>query len=256
VANVSQMTMSQQGAWHIIRMNIQFHNATNQPLVIAYQDGSMVMTDNNGATYQGAGGNPGELQGMGIDRGASTDAQFVLGPGQTSSATFSVARGRPANSPIGTNYAYNLTIDELQTQNGATAIPVRSYNINFANLSPGSASSLTSFGNSFTGGSTVMSSAPTTSTVPATTTTGTSTAVPSTAVATGTTSTTAKPAVATTTTTTAAKPATTTTTTTAKPAVALAQPASKTVTTTTVVKPATATSTTVVKKTTTTTVTH
>src|SRR5512135_2176921 len=50
-ANVSQMTMSQQGYWHIIRMTIQFHNSTNQPLIIAYHDGSMVMVDNNGATY-------------------------------------------------------------------------------------------------------------------------------------------------------------------------------------------------------------
>ena len=44
------MTMSQQGGWHVIRMNIQFHNASNQPLIIAYHDGSMVMVDNNGNT--------------------------------------------------------------------------------------------------------------------------------------------------------------------------------------------------------------
>ena len=137
-ANVSQMTTSQEGGWHVIRMNIQFHNATNQPLVIAYHDGSMVMVDNNGNTYIPAGGNPGQLQGMGIDRGAQTDSQFQLGPGQTGNALFSVARGRPANSPIGTSYSYNLTIDELQLQNGALAIPVRTYNLNFPTLAPGS----------------------------------------------------------------------------------------------------------------------
>ncbi|HKU25550.1 MAG TPA: hypothetical protein VJQ54_08770 [Candidatus Sulfotelmatobacter sp.] len=112
-ANVSQMTASQEGGWHVIRMNIQFHNTTNQPLIIAYHDGSMVMVDNNGNTYVPAGGNPGELQGMGIDRGNQTDSQFVLGPGQTGSALFSVARGRGPTSPIGTGYSYNLTIDEL-----------------------------------------------------------------------------------------------------------------------------------------------
>jgi len=136
-ANVSQMTMSQQGGWHVIRMNIQFHNATNQPLIIAYHDGSMVMVDNNGNTYIPAGGNPGELQGMGIDRGNQTDSQFVLGPGQTGNALFSVARGRPDTSPVGTGYTYNLTIDELQAQNGAMAIPVRTYNLNFPSLAPG-----------------------------------------------------------------------------------------------------------------------
>lgn len=136
-ANVSQMTMSQQGGWHVIRMNIQFHNATNQPLIIAYHDGSMVMVDNNGNTYIPAGGNPGELQGMGIDRGNQTDSQFVLAPGQTGNALFSVARGRPETSPVGTGYTYNLTIDELQTQNGAMAIPVRTYNLNFPSLAPG-----------------------------------------------------------------------------------------------------------------------
>jgi hypothetical protein len=136
-ANVSQMTMSQQGGWHVIRMNIQFHNATNQPLIIAYHDGSMVMVDNNGNTYIPAGGNPGELQGMGIDRGNQTDSQFVLGPGQTGNALFSVARGRPDTSPVGTGYTYNLTIDELQAQNGAMAIPVRTYNLNFPTLTAG-----------------------------------------------------------------------------------------------------------------------
>lgn len=137
-ANVSQMTMSQEGGWHIVRMNIQFHNSTNQPLIIAYHDGSMVMVDNNGNTYVPAGGNPGQLQGMGIDRGNQTDSQFVLAPGQTGNALFSVARGRAANSPIGTGYTYNLTIDELQAQNGALAIPVRTYNLNFPSLVPGS----------------------------------------------------------------------------------------------------------------------
>jgi len=186
LANVAQMTMSQEGPWHVIRMNIQFQNMTNQPLVIAYHDGSMIMTDNNGNTYQGAGGNPGELQGMGIDRGAQTDPQFVLNPGQTSSAMFCVARGRPANSPIGTAYTYNLTIDELQTQNGATAIAVRSYNLNFPTLTPGSASSFASLpsssaGNVLTGGSGANTTA-TSATVPATQAARTATASPSTGV--------------------------------------------------------------------------
>jgi len=136
-ANVSQMTMSQQGGWHVIRMNIQFHNSTDQPLIIAYHDGSMVMVDNNGNTYIPAGGNPGELQGMGIDRGQQTDSSFVLNPGQTGNALFSVARGRGPNSAVGTAYSYNLTIDELQAQNGALAIPVRQYNLNFPSLAPG-----------------------------------------------------------------------------------------------------------------------
>lgn len=187
LANVSQMTMSQQGGWHVIRMNIQFQNTTNQPLIIAYHDGSMIMTDNNGNTYQGTGGNPGELQGMGIDRGGQTDPQFVLNPGQTGSAMFSVARGRPANSPIGTGYTYNLTIDELQTQNGATAIAVRSYNLNFPTLAPGTATSLTSLpssspGNPFTGGSGTTTSTATSGTVPATQAASTATASPSTGV--------------------------------------------------------------------------
>jgi hypothetical protein len=139
-ANVSQMTMSQQGYWHIIRMNVQFRNSSNQPLIIAYREGSMVMIDNNGSSYQGAGGNPGELQGMGIDRGNQTDSQFVLAPGQTGSAMFSVARARGNDSPIGTGFTYNLTIDELQAQNGAMAIPVRQYNLNFPSLTPNTVS--------------------------------------------------------------------------------------------------------------------
>ena len=144
-ANISQLIMSQQGGWHIIRMNVQFHNATNQPLAIAYHDGSMVMIDNNGNTYIPAGGNPGAVQGMGIDRGNQTDSQFVLSPGQTGNAMFSVARVRDNNSPVGTGYSYNFTIDELQAQNGAMAIPVRTYHLNVPSLSPSTVSSGASF---------------------------------------------------------------------------------------------------------------
>ncbi len=137
-AEVTQMTMSQQGWWHIIRMEVHFHNASNQPLIIAYHDGTSVMVDNLGNSYQGAGGSTGAVQGMGVDRGNSTDSQFVLAPGQTSSAMFSVARSRdPNHDALGTNFTYNLTVDELQPQNGAQALLVRQYNMNFPSLSPG-----------------------------------------------------------------------------------------------------------------------
>ncbi len=154
-AAVSQMTMSQQSYWHVIRMEIQFHNATNQPIALAYHEGSMEMVDELGNAYQGAGGNPGELQGMGIDRGGQTDSQFVLGPGQTSSAIFTVARARNSTQPIGTSFTYNLTVDQLQAQNGAQAIVGRQYNLNFPNLAPGSAGGAfpsSSPSNSFVGG--------------------------------------------------------------------------------------------------------
>jgi hypothetical protein len=139
-AAVTQMTMSQQGGWHVVRMNIQFKNLTDQPLIIAYHDGSMVMVDNFGNTYIPAGGSAGAVQGLGIDRGNQTDSQFTLGPGQTGNAMFAVARGRSNQSAVGTGYTYNFTIDELQAQNGAEAIPVRQYNLNFPDLAPGATS--------------------------------------------------------------------------------------------------------------------
>jgi hypothetical protein len=61
----------------------------------ASQTGQNVMPQGSNALQQGrgipAGGNPGQLQGMGIDRGNQTDSQFQLGPGQTGYALFSVA---------------------------------------------------------------------------------------------------------------------------------------------------------------------
>ena len=163
-ANISQMILSQQGAWHVIRMNIQFHNSTNQPLIIAYHEGSMSMVDNNGNAYVPAGGNPSEVQGMGVDRGSQTDSTFTLSPGQTGNAMFATARVRGNTSPVGTAYSYNFTIDELQNQNGAMAIPVRTYDLNFASLSPGTTSASAfqsgSPASSYAGGSTGASSVP------------------------------------------------------------------------------------------------
>lgn len=139
-AAVTQMTMSQQGSWHVVRMNVQFQNTTNQPLIIAYREGSMVMVDNLGNTYQPAGGYPGAVQGIGIDRGNQTDSQFTLGPGQTGNVMFALARMRGNQSAIASGFSYNFTIDELQAQNGAEAIPVRQYNMNFPTLTPGASS--------------------------------------------------------------------------------------------------------------------
>lgn len=153
-AAVTQMTMSQQGSWHVIRMNIQFHNTTDQPLIIAYREGSMVMVDNLGNTYVPAGGYPGAVQGIGVDRGSQTDSQFTLGPGQTGNAMFAVARGRGNQSAVANGYTYNFTIDELQPQNGAEAIAVRQYNLNFPNLAPGANSA------GFAGGGAAPSASP------------------------------------------------------------------------------------------------
>jgi hypothetical protein len=143
-AAVTQMTTSQQGSWHVVRMNVQFQNNTDQPLIIAYREGSMVMVDNLGNTYQPAGGYGGPVQGIGIDRGNQTDSQFSLAPGQVGNAMFAVARMRGNQSAIGTNYAYNFTIDELQPQNGAEAVALRQYNLNFPDLAPGASN--TAFG--------------------------------------------------------------------------------------------------------------
>ena len=137
-AAISQTTLSQEGGYHIIRMNMQFRNNTNQPLMIAYHDRSSVMVDNFGSTYNipGAFGQP-VVQGMGIDRGNQTDSQFTLGPGQTGNVLVTMARGRNSQSAVGTGYTYNLTIDELQAQNGADAALVRQYNLNFPSITPG-----------------------------------------------------------------------------------------------------------------------
>jgi hypothetical protein len=137
-AAVTQTTLSQEGGYHIIRMNMQFRNNTNQPLIIAYHDGSSVMVDNFGSTYNipGAFGQP-VVQGIGIDRGNQTNSQFTLGPGQAGNVLVTMARARSNQSAVGTGYTYNLTIDELQAQNGADAALVRQYNLNFPSITPG-----------------------------------------------------------------------------------------------------------------------
>jgi type II secretory pathway pseudopilin PulG len=137
-AAVTQTTLSQEGGYHIIRMNMQLRNLTNQPLMIAYHDGSSVLVDNFGSTYNipGAFGTP-VIQGMGIDRGNQTDSQFTLGPGQTGNVLVTMARARNNQSAVGTGYTYNFTIDELQAQNGADAALVRQYNLNLPSITPG-----------------------------------------------------------------------------------------------------------------------
>lgn len=120
----------------IIRLNIRFHNVSGEPIILGYVSGSSIATDNQGTRYGWgvSGTHDTSVQGMPILEGRSYDTQFVLRPGESRNAAFTVYR-KLDNSILGTSYTYDVTIAQLRIlENGVQVTKVRDYALNFQNL--------------------------------------------------------------------------------------------------------------------------
>ena len=120
-------------------INVRFRNATDKPMILAYQSGSSSGVDNfNNKYYWGRSGtHDASVKGIGYVTGRSADPQFVLQPGQTRNATFGLIRYE-AKPPIGESYNYDVVIEELELLPGQQIRSARQNSISFANLTAGS----------------------------------------------------------------------------------------------------------------------
>jgi hypothetical protein len=213
---------------HAVRLNVTFHNLSNQPIALAYKSGSGHLQDEHGTGYYSArpGTHDTSAAGIGTAEGRNVNSSFVLRPGESRNAMFQLDSFDRGSKPVGTSFNYSLVVEQLQVQPNGQAQLVGEHALNFAGLTTGAANAVvpavakTPMGTAATPAQNGL--------VPAARTTPASTATPVTAV----------PAAKTTT----AVPAVKTTQATAVPAVktTTAVPAAKT-TTTTAKKPATTT---------------
>ena len=144
IANASSSFVNRSGRWHVVALNVRFTNRTNEPINLGYMVGSAVMLDNFGNRYVISAA-PDDVKGMGKVTGAAADPQFVLRPGESRAATFGQARITQANQPIGTAYAFDVSIAHLQVlYNGQQVRTVREYTMTFPDFglnAPGAATS-------------------------------------------------------------------------------------------------------------------
>ena len=99
---------------HVLKASVRFRNTTNQPVVLGYIADSAVVTDNNGNRYEAQVNQRGDgAAGIGTVTRAKANPQFVLAPGASRDATFTVSRYK-RDSKIGSTFTFDLTIAHLE----------------------------------------------------------------------------------------------------------------------------------------------
>lgn len=122
---------------HVLEAKVQFRNLTNQPIILAYVDNSAVITDNYGGRYLSTIRSHGDgAKGIGIVRDNQADPQFVLGPGASGNATFSLSRTRKIDNtdPMGSTFNFDLTIAYLEVLASQQIRTVREYAVSVPSL--------------------------------------------------------------------------------------------------------------------------
>jgi hypothetical protein len=138
VAEVSRFEGSRPGNGknHALSIFLKFRNVSTQPIILAYHTGSSTVTDNLGNRYYWghAGTHDMSASGIGIVEGSKADPQFMLRPGESREAKFSLVRYNTGNQEIGTTFSYDLVIDQLELLNGGQIRSLRSYTIGYHDL--------------------------------------------------------------------------------------------------------------------------
>jgi len=135
-AQVTQVTTSQSGSNHLVRLNIRFRNVGTQPLILAYTQRSGTMIDNHGNRYTIDWRYADRIKGIGLVSPGKADPQFVLNPGESRNAAFEYSRyvGKTA---IGNVFTPDLAVEELQVLSSQQVRSIREYSINYPNLTAG-----------------------------------------------------------------------------------------------------------------------
>jgi hypothetical protein len=138
IMQVAASNMSAGARHHTVTFNIRFRNISDEPIVLAYRASSSAGMDNFGNQYfwGQSGTHDTSVKGIGIIDKRNADTQFVLGPGQSRSATFSVVRYY-AKAPYGTVFGFDTVIDELEILSGSQVRSVRQNSLSFSSLTPG-----------------------------------------------------------------------------------------------------------------------
>lgn len=135
-ADIVHLTPSKVPRHHVIQINVRFRNVSSAPIILAYTAKSSGAIDNYGNRYHW--GRPStydtSVQGMGIVQGRNADPQFVLQPGQSRNATFSLIRYEVGRNPIGTGFTYDLAVEQLQVLPSQQVQSVRQYSLHFSSL--------------------------------------------------------------------------------------------------------------------------
>jgi hypothetical protein len=125
------------GRHHLVELKIRFRNLTSQPIALGYQAGTGGGVDNNGNRYgYGRPSAPdGSVKGIGLVTGRSADPQFVLSPGESRTAAFSMIRFNSGAAGLGMAWTYEAAIAQLEVLPGNQVRTTRQYSMSFKDIS-------------------------------------------------------------------------------------------------------------------------
>ncbi len=138
IAEIQNITSALAGTYsdHVLRINVQFRNVTNQPLILGYTAKSSKMIDDLGNEYYWgrAGTYDRSVTGMGTVEARTAGADFVLQPGQQRTAMFELRRYATARKQLGTSFTWDFAVQQLEILPSGQIQPGRQYSLNYPGL--------------------------------------------------------------------------------------------------------------------------
>ncbi|MDX2206645.1 MAG: hypothetical protein SFU57_03300 [Gemmatimonadales bacterium] len=116
--------------YRILSVTLRITNTQNRPLILGYVAGSALATDDQGNRYEMS---QGSLRGLGEVRGNSFDSKFTLRPGESADARLELSF-RPGNQIIGTQFALELALREIDPLPGNQFRLGREHSLQYRNL--------------------------------------------------------------------------------------------------------------------------
>jgi hypothetical protein len=117
VAELTRLNESRQNHnnyfYHILTFTVRFRNLSDQPVVLAYADGSAVVVDDQGNRY-GPMPSGQAVSGIGISRRNTADPSFALRPGEARDATFQMRFQARPRAVLGTSYTFDFAVEQLE----------------------------------------------------------------------------------------------------------------------------------------------
>ncbi len=126
------------GRHHGLDVVLRISNISPQPIILGYKAGSSMATDNLGNRYvRGRPSAPDvSAKGIGLVTARSADPQFVLRPGQSREAGFSLIRFESMRKQLGTEWSYELVLTQLEILPSQQIREARDFAVNFRDLTP------------------------------------------------------------------------------------------------------------------------
>lgn len=141
IAQVASLTPvgSPSDRHHSLKLNLTFRNLSDQAIVLGYKSGSSAAIDNlgNGYVYGRPGTHDTSFSGIGLVTGRAADPSFVLKPGESRNAAFTVTRFNSMGKELGTAWTYDVVVDQLEILPSQQVRTGREYSLHFTDLTAG-----------------------------------------------------------------------------------------------------------------------